>query len=87
LTVRLKEWLGVGGAAVIRMAVMMPPNMPALPSKRLAAADAGAGTVTLTNVCTRSRLSAGAGLAIGAERCTGGARKAHAPAAAQLEGA
>jgi hypothetical protein len=87
LTVRLKEWLGVGESAVIRMAVMMPPNWPALPSKRAATADAGAGTVTLANICTRSRPGAGAGLAIGAERCTGGARKTHAPAAAQMEGA
>jgi hypothetical protein len=74
---------------LIRMAVMMPPNLPALPSKRAATADAdaGAGTVTLANICTRSRPGAGAGLAIGAERCTGGARKEHAPAAAQMEGA
>jgi hypothetical protein len=68
LTVRLKEWLGVGGTAVMRMAVMMPPNMPALPSKRAAAAEAGAGTVTLANVCARPRFGAGAGLVIGAER-------------------
>jgi hypothetical protein len=71
----------------MRMAVMMPPNMLALPSKRAAAAEAGAGTVTLANVCTRSRFSAGAGLVIGAERFIGGDRKAHAPAAAQMEGA
>jgi hypothetical protein len=83
----LKEWLGVGGAGVIRMAVMMPPNMPALPSKRLAAADAGAGTVTLANIFARPRFSAGAGLVIGAERFIAGAWKAHAPAAAQMEGA
>jgi hypothetical protein len=65
----------------------MPPNLPALPSKRAAVADASAGTVPLTNVCTRSRFSAGAGLVIGAERFIGGDRKAHAPAAAQMEGA
>ena len=71
----------------MRMAVMMPPNLPALPSKRLAGADAGAGTVTLANTCARSRLGAGAGLAIGAERFIGGDRKARAPAAVQMEGA
>jgi hypothetical protein len=87
LTVRLKEWLGVGGVAIIRIAVMMPPNLPALPSKRLAAADAGAGTVTLANVCARPRFGAGAGLVIGAERFVGGDRTARAPAAAQMEGA
>jgi hypothetical protein len=65
----------------------MPPNLPALPSKRAAVADAGAGTVTLTNICTRSRLSASAGLVIGAERLIGGDRKAHAPAAEKMEGA
>jgi hypothetical protein len=86
LTVRLKEWLGVGGAAVMRMAVMMPPNMPAPPSKRAEAAEAGAGTVTLANICTRSRLSASAGLVIG-ERFIGGDRKAHAPAAEKMEDA
>jgi hypothetical protein len=72
---------------VIRMTVMMPPNLPALPSKRAAAADAGAGTVTLTNICTHWRLSASAGLVIGAERRIGGDRKAHAPAAEKMEGA
>jgi hypothetical protein len=69
------------------MAVMMPPNLPAPPSKRLAGAEADAGTVTLTNICTRSRLSASAGLVIGAERFIGGDRKARAPAAVQMEGA
>jgi hypothetical protein len=72
---------------VIRMAVMMPPNLPALPSKRAAVADAGAGTVPLANICTRSRPGAGAGLAIGAERSVAGDRKARAPAAVQMEGA
>jgi hypothetical protein len=81
------EGLGVGGTAVIRMAVMMPPNLPALPIKRLASADAGAGTVTLANICTRSRLSASAGLVTGAELLIGGDRKARAPAAMQMEGA
>ena len=68
------------------MAVMMPPNMPAFPSKRAAAADADAGTVTLTNICTRSRLSASAGFVIG-ERRIGGDRKARAPVVEQMEGA
>jgi hypothetical protein len=68
------------------MAVMMPPNMPALPSKRAATADAGAGTVTLANICARPRLGAGAGLVIG-ERRIGGDRKARAPAVEQMEGA
>jgi hypothetical protein len=81
------EGLGVGGTAVIRMAVMMPPNMPALPSKRAAAADAGAGTVTLANICARPCFGAGAGLVIGAERFIGGDRTARAPAATQVEGA
>jgi hypothetical protein len=63
------------------MAVMMPPNMPAQPSKRVAAVDAGAGTVTLANICTRSRPGAGAGLAIEAEWSIAGDRKARAPAA------
>jgi hypothetical protein len=71
---------------VIRMAGMMPPNMPALPSKRAVAAEVSAGTVTLTNICTRSRLSASAGLVIGEQRI-GGDRKAHAPAVEQMEGA
>jgi hypothetical protein len=79
--------LRVGGTGVIRMAVMMPPNLPALRSKRLAGAEAGAGTVTLTNICTRSRLSESAGLVIGAERFIGGDRKARAPAAVQMDGA
>jgi hypothetical protein len=70
----------------MRMAVMMPPNLPAPPSNRAAAADAGAGTVTLANICARSRLGAGAGLAIG-ERLIGGDRKAYAPAAEKMEGA
>jgi hypothetical protein len=68
------------------MAVMMPLNLPALPSKRAAAAEASAGTVTLTNICTRSRLGASAGLVIG-ERRIGGDRKARAPAVEQMEGA
>ena len=83
----MKDWLGVGGAGVICMAMMMPPNLPALPRKRAAAADAGAGTVTLANICTRSRLGADAGIAIEAERHTGGAWTARAPAATQVEGA
>ena len=87
MTVRLKEWLGVGGAVVIRMAVMMPLNMPALPSKRAVVADAGAGTVTLANSCVRPRLCAGAGLVIGVERFIGGDRTARAPAATQVDGA
>jgi hypothetical protein len=70
----------------MRMAVMMPLNLPALPSNRAAVADAGAGAVTLTNICTRSRLSASAGPVIG-ERLIGGDRKAHAPAAEKMEGA
>jgi hypothetical protein len=69
------------------MAVMMPPNMPALPSKRAAASDAGAGTVTLANICLRPRSGAGAGLAIGAERFIGGDRTVRAPVATQVEGA
>jgi hypothetical protein len=83
----LKDWLGVGRAAVIRMAVMMPPKMPAMPSKRAAAAEAGAGTVTLANICARARFCAGAGLVIEAKRCTGGARTARAPAGTKVEGA
>jgi hypothetical protein len=71
----------------MRMAVMMPPNLPALPSKRLAAADAGAGTVTLANIFARPRFSAGAGLVIGVKRLIGGARTARAPAATRVEGA
>ena len=63
---------------MIRMAVMMSPNMPAPPSKRAVAAEASAGTVTLTNIC--------AGLVIG-ERRIGGDRKARAPAMEQMEGA
>jgi hypothetical protein len=64
----LKDWLGVGGAVVIRMAVMMPPNMPALSRKRGAVVEAGAGTVTLANICARPRFCAGAGLVIEAKR-------------------
>ena len=82
----MKDWLGVGGTGVMRMAVMMPPNLPALPSKRAAAADAGAGTVTLANIYARPRFGAGAGLVIG-ERRIGGDRKARAPAVEQTEGA
>jgi hypothetical protein len=69
------------------MAVMMPPNMPALPSKRAVAVEADAGTVALANICARPRLGAGAGLVVGAKRCTGGARAARAPAGTKLEGA
>ena len=64
----------------------MPPNMPALASKRAVAADADAGTVTLANICARSRLGAGGGLVIGEQRI-GGDRKARAPAVEQMEGA
>jgi hypothetical protein len=70
----------------MRVAAMMPPNLPAPPSKRAVAAEAGAGTVTLANICTRPRLSASAGPFIG-ERRIAGDRKAHAPAAVQIEGA
>jgi hypothetical protein len=72
---------------VMRMAMMMPLNMPAPPSKRAVAADAGAGTVTLDNICARPCLGADAGLVIGVKRLIGGARTARAPAAAQVEGA
>jgi hypothetical protein len=68
------------------MAVMMPPNMLALASKHAVAAEASAGTVTLTNIFTRSRLGASAGFVIG-ERRIGGDRKARAPAVEQMEGA
>jgi hypothetical protein len=50
------------------------------------AAEAGAGTVTLTNICTRSRLGASAGFVIG-ERRIGDDRKARAPAVEEMEGA
>jgi hypothetical protein len=71
----------------MRMVVMMPLNVPAPPSKRAAAADAGAGTVTLANICARPRFGAGAGFVIGVERFIGGDRTARAPAATQVEGA
>jgi hypothetical protein len=61
-------------------------ELPALRSKRLASAEAGAGTVPLTNICTRSRLSASAGSVIG-ERRIGGDWRVHAPAAEKKEGA
>ena len=43
----------------------MPPTMPARTDGREARAGMDAGTVTLTNICLRSRLSASAELVIG----------------------
>jgi len=60
----LKEGLG-GGSFEYGMAVMMPPTSLPPVAKRSMAADIGGSAVTLTNICLRSRLSAGAGLVIG----------------------
>ena len=60
----MKEGIG-GGAFEYGMAVMMPPTSLPPVAERGVAADIGGSAVTLTNICIRSRLSAGAGLVIG----------------------
>ena len=69
VTVRLTEGLGVG-AFECATAMMMPPTLPAPTRKRQTAAKASAGTVTLTNVCSRTRFGAGARLVIEAAQST-----------------
>jgi hypothetical protein len=44
---------------------MMPPTSLPPEAKRSVGANMGGSAVTLTNICSRSRLSASAGLVIG----------------------
>ena len=60
----MKEGLG-GGAFEYGMAAMMPLTSLPPVAKRSVVANIGGSAVTLTNICLRSRLSAGAELAIG----------------------
>jgi hypothetical protein len=56
---------GLGGAVFeCGTVLMMPPSSPPPAAKLSMVADTGGGAVILTNICSRSRLSASAGLVI-----------------------